>query len=623
MPGPRAVPWLSLPFSPYHCQPVLSGKNRDMPTAAETPTWDLTAIFESLQSADYKAKFHAFGELVAEVTRLFDEHGIVSHAPISDQDVRSFESLAAKLNDLIDMETELSSYVYGFVTTDSRNAEAQSELSKLERTAVDLRKILRRWVAWVGTRNIPSLLTQSQVANDHAFYLEKSKVLVSHQMSQELEELAADLALTGSSAWERLHGDYTSQISVPLPDGPKSMAVVRNMAYDPDRAVRQTAYRAELATWEAHSLACAKAMNAIKGEVNTLSTRRGWKSALEEAVFANSIDEQTLDAMMTAARDAFPKLRQYMRAKAKLVSGQDRLAFYDMFAPIGKESREWHFDEGANFVIEQFGSFSPRMAALAQRAVNDRWIDAKPADGKRDGAFCMGVRPGRSLLLQTWKPSFGAVSTLAHELGHAYHNFCLTDRTALQREYPSTLAETASIFCETIICQAALKGAGKEESLAILESQLQRCTQTVVDISSRFLFEREVFERRQDSELSPNELCEVMSRAQEATYGDGLSDERHPYMWVAKPHYYSPWSFYNFPYMFGLLFSLGLYAQYQAEPKGFPERYDELLSRCGMADAATLADGFGINIRDRAFWDASLATVAADVDQFIALAEQK
>jgi oligoendopeptidase F len=261
------------------------------------------------------------------------------------------------------------------------------------------------------------------------------------------------------------------------------------------------------------------------------------------------------------------------------------------------------------------------MGAFARRAFAESWIDAQPRTGKRDGAFCMGLRADESRIAQNYRPAFGGVSTLAHELGHAYHNLCLAPRTALQRDTPMTLAETASIFCETIIRQAALNSDTPEaEQLSILEASLQGSCQVVVDITSRFLFEERVLSARRERELSEGELCDLMAQAQRETYGDGLQDSAlHPYMWAAKPHYYGA-SFYNFPYMFGLLFGLGLFAKYQEDPDNFRAQYDDLLSATGMDDAATLALRFGFDLHDTAFWEGSLNVIRADVDRFVLLA---
>jgi oligoendopeptidase F len=320
--------------------------------------------------------------------------------------------------------------------------------------------------------------------------------------------------------------------------------------------------------------------------------------------------------------DALPDFRRYLRAKAKLLGrGADAgLPFFDLFAPLGDgDARAW--DDATAAVSSTFATYSPDLERLARRAVDERWIDAEPRDGKRDGAFCMGLTDDRSLVLLNFDGSFRSVQTLAHELGHAYHNVTLAQRTPLQRQLPMALAETASIFCETIMVQHGLATAAEGERLALIEGDLQSACQVVVDIHSRFLFERSFCEARAKRTVSSAEACQLMLDAQDATYGDGLDPElRHPYMWAAKPHYYSS-AFYNWPYTFGLLFGLGLYARYTEDPDRFRGGYDDLLSSCGLASAADLAGRFGIDVRSGDFWASSLRVLQDRIDEFVALAE--
>jgi oligoendopeptidase F len=273
-------------------------------------------------------------------------------------------------------------------------------------------------------------------------------------------------------------------------------------------------------------------------------------------------------------------------------------------------------------VVGQFGTYSAKLADLPRRALRERWIDAEPREGKRDGAFCVGMRGDESGVFLNFGGSFGGVSTLAHELGHAYHNTLLVHRTPWQRDTPMALAETASIFCETIVTSAALGVGSAAEKLAILEHRLQGSCQIVVDIHSRFLFESRVLERRARRELSVNELNALMLEAQDETYGDGLDPgARHPYMWAMKPHYYSTGrSFYNWPYTFGLLFGLGLYARYREDADRFRDGYDDLLSSTGLHGAADLASRFGIDVRAAGFWRASLDVIREEIGQFEKLA---
>jgi oligoendopeptidase F len=328
--------------------------------------------------------------------------------------------------------------------------------------------------------------------------------------------------------------------------------------------------------------------------------------------------------MMGAACESFPDFRRYLHAKARLL-GVPVLAWYDIFAPVGGAQREWAFEDAQAFIIRQFATYSDRLSAFAARAFRERWVDAEPRAGKRGGAFCMWIKDDVSRVFANYRPVYGGMGTLAHELGHAYHNFNLAQRTMLQRNTPMTMAETASIFCQTVVEHAALAEATEEEQLTILEAELQSKSQVVVDITSRFLFEERVFERRQGRDLSAGEFCDLMVAAQLETYGDGLDpDLLHPYTWAAKPHYYSAGrSFYNFPYMFGLLFGMGLYARYQLDPEGFKSRYDDLLSSTGMQNAAVLGARFGIDIRSPDFWRSSLDLVRKDIDRFESLVDAR
>jgi oligoendopeptidase F len=442
--------------------------------------------------------------------------------------------------------------------------------------------------------------------------------------------LYSELALTGSTAWNRLHGDITALLTADVENADGTVrtlpiTVVRNLATDADREVRRRAYRGELEAWDTVGVACAAALNSIKGEANSVNARRGWADPLEPVLHANSVSRAALDAMQAAVVSALPAWRRYLQAKARLLGSSGRgggLPWWDLFAPVGDPSVaaiDW--DEAAATVTESFASYSPALAGLARRALDQAWIDAEPREGKRGGAFCMGTTGGESRVLLNFGNTFDSVSTLAHELGHAYHNTTLALRTPLQRATPMALAETASIFCETLLTQSVLAvAADPVRQMAILEYDLQGCCQVVVDIHSRYLFEHEVFDRRRNHTLAPSELGQLMVDAQRQAYGDGLDPEHlHPFMWAVKPHYYST-HFYNWPYTFGLLFGLGLFAAYTEHPDHFRAGYDDLLSCTGLSDAAGLAARFGIDIEDEAFWAASLGVLARRIDRFEELA---
>jgi oligoendopeptidase F len=385
--------------------------------------------------------------------------------------------------------------------------------------------------------------------------------------------------------------------------------------------VREAGYRAEMAAWPTIATPIAAAMNAIKGEAIALNRRRRWTSPVDASLFANSVSRSTFDAMQSAISASLPDLRRWMRAKAALHGHGDRpLPWWDLVAPPPSTRGSISWTEGLDVVRRAFGEYSTTLGGLVDRAIEGAWIDAEPRDGKTGGAFCARFVDDRSLVLLNWSGSPDSMQTTAHELGHAYHNTTLAGRTALQRQLPMALAETASIFCETLVVEAGLARLQGVERLAQLDVDLVGTNQIVVDIHSRFLFETEVFARRERRTLSPSELCEMMTAAQAEAYGDGLDQSTaHPYMWLLKPHYYGS-HFYNWPYTYGLLFGLGLFARYRDDPERFRSGYDQLLSRAGMDTAEELGAAFGLDVTDEAFWTACLDVVRGRIDEYVALA---
>jgi oligoendopeptidase F len=597
-----------------------------MRTALNLPRWDMTTVYPGLDSPQFEEDFHSVIDGISDLARLFDEHHVEKgqDLPVDASTVDAFETVIAAFSRLIDRLRTLQSYIFCFVATDSRDTVAQARMSELQQHLVLLSQLETRLTAWIGSLDVEVLIERSTVAQEHAFMVRKAKEEAAHLMSPAEEALTAELEVTGGTAWTKLHHDTTSQLLVPMEmDGrPQEMpmSVVRNLASDQDRDIRRRAYEAELDTWRKVAVPIAASLNSIKGETNTLENKRGWDSPLDAALFHNNMDRRTLDAMMVAARASFPDFRRYLRAKARAL-GVPALAWYDLFAPLGHSEQEWEFDEATDFLLAQFGAYSSRLRNFAERAFRERWIDAEPRPGKQGGAFCLPLRDDESRVLSNFQPNYDGISTLAHELGHAYHNFNLARRPVLQRASPMPLAETASIFCETIVREAALERAEQQQQIAILEASLQNACQVLVDITSRFLFEEGVLQSRRRRELSVDELNELMLDSQRETYGDGLDHSLlHPFMWAVKEHYYSaPRPYYNYPYMFGLLFGLGLYAEYRRDPEEFQARYDELLSSTGMADAATLAASFGIDIRKFAFWEGSLGIIRTDIDRLEAL----
>ncbi len=595
------------------------------------PHWDLSNVYPGLDSPEFKADFERLPALLTDLDAYLE-------GPVKETGPRSALADLAKVaaglidrfNAALQLSITLRSYLNSFTSTDSFNTEARRLESQYQAQEARLQELETRFHTWTGLieKRLPEIIQINKTAQTHAFALEEAAERSRYQMGPEEEKLAAEFSLTGSRAWRNLQGTVTSQLSVDFElDGQVRrlpMTAIINLRSHPVESVRRRGYEAEMKAWPAVQEPLAAALNGVKGETILVDKRRGRPDSLHEALEKSRIDRQTLDAMLSAMRDSFPAFRRYFQAKARRI-GKDRLAWWDLFAPTGKIERQYSWADARQFILANFERFSPDLSGFARRAFDNRWIDAEPRPGKRGGAFCMGVpKVQESRVLTNFDGSLDQVSTVAHELGHAFHNNCIyaAGKTSLQRLTPMTLAETASIMNETIVQQAALSQAdNRDEELSILETALINDSQVIVDIYSRFLFEKEVFERRAKAELSAGELCEIMTWAQKETYGDGL-DDRYlmPYMWTWKPHYYyNDLSFYNFPYAFGLLFGIGLYAVYQQRGAAFVPDYENLLASTGEATPANLAARFDINICEKDFWTDSLKVVEKRIDRYVQL----
>lgn len=597
-------------------------------TSPTLPHWDLSNVFPALESEELSAGFSQLKSLLSEM----EEHEQKTLLPAlgSNDSTKLAEALNGaieRVNQALELATTLDAYIYSFISTDSYNTTARRLLSELEQITVRLRKQLVRLKAGVGqvAQQLPAVLEHPGAAHEHAFYLHELAEQSKYLMSPVEEDLAADLHLSGASAWSRLQNTVVSQIKTEFELDGKVQTIpvtaLLNMTTHSDGDVRKRAFETELVIWKQNQEPLAAALNGIKGEVITLNKRRKREDALHSALEETRMDRETLDAMLSAMRASFPIFRGYFKAKARRL-GKPALPWYDRFAPMGRSERKFSFDEARGFILDNFNSFSPELSNFASRAFKNCWIDAEPRSGKSAGAFCMPIPAVKeSRILCNFDGSLDEVFTIAHELGHGFHNECAfrAGKTNLQQNTPMTLAETASIMCETITLNAALKNiSDAQEELAVLESALINYSQLIIDIYSRFLFESELFERREKAELSPDDLCDIMGRAQQATYGDGLDPNTlHPYMWTWKPHYYSASpSFYNFPYAFGLLFGVGLYAVYQQRGPEFVPDYMNLLASTGDTAPAELAGRFGINLRTEDFWANSLKVIAQKAERY-------
>ncbi len=580
--------------------------------------WDLSYLYKGFDDEQFKADLASLKEEAKKGMELLEDPSLSRLEKLEKAVARS-EQISAKVD-------RLMNFISCTQSVDATNEQADTAMDQLMVIFTDLQlasSALARFAA--ETENLEELIESSDVLRPVGFALREMKEQAEHLIPPEIEPWILEMQLSGGDAFSQLRDKLDSTLVVDYRDEHLPLAGVRGKAYDPDPAVRKDAYDAEIASYAKMELPMSYCLNSIKMEARTLAKARKFDSVLDMTLADSRMDRETLDALWTAVREYLPHFRRYLKAKGRMLGHANGLPFYDLFAPVGSSTKKYTVEECREILMRELGKFSPDMAAFIGHAFDARWIDLYPRDGKTGGAFCSSVHyADRSLVMTNFQGSFSDVSTIAHELGHGWHNRCMAGLPYMMTDEPMPLAETASIFNETMLSWQVLSSCGPEERLYLLENGLMEATQTVVDIYSRFLFEQEVIDTRADHAMSVDELKTAMLRAQEASYGDGLDPEvRHPYMWACKCHYY--WSgnnYYNFPYAFGLLFGKGVFARYLEKGPAFAEDYCRLLRSCGSAPVAEVAASVGIDVRDPAFWRSSLEVIRKDIDTFCSLAEQ-
>jgi pepF/M3 family oligoendopeptidase len=584
--------------------------------------WSLKELYIAFDSSEFNKDVQSLEENIEKLKQWSKEN-------LNDKSeaVRKIEEYIELTKDFFKLAIRLSDFAELTLSVEAKNEKAASVSEQLDNKITELTEVEVAFQKWLGDLDdFEQLINSSQKLKVHEFYLKEVREKTKYLLSEKEEVIIAKMINTGSNAWSKLQNTLSSTLLVDIVvEGEKKqlpLPVVRNMAYSSDGELRKIAYEAELQSYKMIEESSAAALNGIKGEVITLSKQRGYESALEQTLIKSRLDRETLEAMLQAMRESFPAFRKFYLKKAEKLGHKKGLPFYDLFAPTGSADMTFTYEEAADFIVKNFGTFSNKLAAFADNAFNNSWIDAEPREGKRGGAFCSNIHPiGESRILSNFTGSFSDVATLAHELGHGYHGSCLMEESYLNSRYTMPIAETASIFCETIVKKAAIKNASKEEAYTILEGDISDSAQVIVDIYSRYLFESELFKRREKASLSVNELKDIMVKAQKEAYGEGLDENYlHPYMWVCKPHYYyAGQNFYNFPYAFGLLFSKGLYAEYLKRGESFVEDYDKLLQVTGKKKIAEVTAMMGIDIHSTDFWRSSLKVIEEDIEEFVKL----
>ena len=579
--------------------------------------WNLDVIYRGFDDPAFAADMEKLEKLVKDYAAFAGE--LDRQTPLD-----GLKKGIALEEALTVLTAKLGEYASLRQSVNTRDAEAGSRLGQVMQRISGAAGAQAQWREWVS--KIPDLMVLvagDETLKDYTFLFERLLRNSTHLLGSLGEQISARLSMSGTSAWSDLQGYLTSTVPVSYNGGTTNLSAIRNLAYDPGPAVRKAAYEAELSCYDRIKDSVAFALNSIKLETISDCQLRGYGSPLDRTLEQSDMKRQTLDAMLGAMEESMPKFRQYLRAKGKALGHENGLPWYDLFAPMGKSAAQYTAEDAKRILVELFSTFDQELADMVARAFDESWIDFYPRDGKTGGAFCAGVECiGQSRILTNFDGTFGSIVTLAHELGHAFHNQCIRTHRPLNRDYSMPVAETASTFNECVVMAAAIRQAkSHDEELALIESQLQDVTQIICDIYSRYLFESMVLENREQQFMDADTLCGMMLKAQEQSYGDGLDPNfRHPYMWICKSHYYGA-TFYNFPYAFGGLFARGLYAQYQREGAAFVPKYKKLLRTTTVATAEDVAQVAGIDLTDKEFWRGALQTVAQQIDLVCGLLE--
>ncbi len=581
-------------------------------------TWNLEALFPSYESKEFKEAIKTIEGLIEEANNFASS---LEQRKDALEAIKEYLALASKLR---------SHFLraFGFVnlslSTDAQDETSNAWMNTMQQLSSQTSNFNTKFSKWLPTvENLDQLIHSDETLKEYEYYLNRIVDRSQYVLSDKEEAIISKLSQTGSSAWSQLQGLLTSILEVEYKGKKVTLSDIRNKAHSRDSQVRKEAYDSEMAAYKKIEQSIAFSLNSIKGEVNEIVKMRGLGSALDEAVYDSRMKRETLDALIGAMRDNLPMFRTYLKRKAKVLGHNDeKLPWYDLFAPLGKSERTFSIDDAMSYVIDNFKTYGDDLANLAKRSYDEEWIDFTPRSGKRGGAFCSNLHPiKQSRILTNFEGSFSNVITLAHELGHAYHGDRIFNESILNASYTMPVAETASTLCETIVKKAALNDSKGEEKLFILEQSLMGTTQVIVDILSRFIFEKSVFEGREKTPLSVDRLKTLMVDAQKEAYGDAIKEDTfHPYMWVNKPHYYrGSLSYYNFPYAFGLLFAKGIYAIFQEKGPDFVKDIDHLLQKTGQMDVEEVAALIGIDVTDKAFWQGSLDVIKEEIDLFMDL----
>ena len=585
--------------------------------------WDLSAYFPTFDGPEYREFTQQLGDDVTGATARAKKL-----SPLTNDNSKAWAGVLTEFEALSTRLSHVWSYVHALSSCDATNEAYRRESSRLSVMSADFQKLaveLFRGVRDADDSAMDTLSEDPSLANGQ-FFVRRLREEARLSMEPKLEALAADLGTDGIHAWGRLYDTLAGTLSFDMkwPDGRSEklpMSRRRSLTSNADRAVRQAAFDGGNAAWQGVADVAAAAINAIAGTRHTLYAERGIEHFLDVAIFDAAISHKTLDAMFEAVEDNAEVARRYLRLKAKAL-GIEQISWCDLEAPLPlKSSQEVSWDGAQTMVRGAFSRAYPDLSKFFDRVIDNNWVEWEPRDGKQPGAYCTSSPLiNESRVFMTFQGALSDVSTLAHEVGHAFHNWVMRDMRGMARQYPMTLAESASTFAEMVLSDGLMENPeiSDQERAVLLAEQLGDATAFLLDIPVRFQFEKEFYERRKKEEVGTSELSSMMAKTQRRIFGDTLAEGgEDPLFWASKLHFYiSGVSFYNFPYTFGYLLSRGIYAQFKAEGPKFLPRYEQLLKLTGSGLAHDVAkEALGRDLESREFWQEGIRSLETPLAQ--------
>jgi pepF/M3 family oligoendopeptidase len=598
-----------------------------MPPSASTaaPRWDLDSAFPGGSGSKELQSYR--DQLRADLKAL--KQSIAAVPSLSAATIPQWEECILKLQSVGERLEYFMSFSNCLISQNVGDAPGHVLVSDGDALNGEFTEILAAYDGLVreqDQKSWDSLLEQPSLAVGK-FTLNERRRFSRMKMSTDKEILAASMSVNGYHAWNRLYDKMAGELSAEFVENgvttKLSLGQLASKMGSDDRATRKQAFDKMTACWKSRADLAAMTLNSLAGYRLSLYQARGWESPLTESLFMAKMEQSSIDAMWGTIKKNLHRLAPYIDGKKRML-GIDKFSWWDEFAPAGSGSAKINFEEAGDFISRQFGTLSKGMADFANHALAKRWVEGEDRSGKAGGAYCTNFGPLKETrVFMTYADTFDNLLTLAHELGHAYHGWVVKDMPWLATQYPMTLAETASIFAETLVNDAALSETREPGArLFLLDQKLQGALVMFTNLHARYIFERAFYERRRTGTLTADELCTLMTNAQEEAYGSLLDPSgRHPYFWCSKLHFYiSDTPFYNFPYVVGFLFAQGVYARAKKEGKSFESRYDALLSDTGiMTTEAVAKKHLGADLSDDSFWQSAIDEVLGSVPEFVAL----